>query len=565
MSSGNKIDKMKISNRIDADEYERALETGSEQIKTTALRPWKQYEKILFRIGLIFLVAICIPNNPEWFKLVLNIDWSSLNYRDLYDIARFGSGINFFGDSFLGKSLGGYANWLITAIAAINAGFLWTVVVRLLRKDREEYNTLYYWLRTLVRYRAGIGIIGFGFTKVFPVQMPFPSLGMLNADFGDITAQKIYWLSVGIAPWYQIFAGVVEVGAGTLLLFRRTTTLGSVLLFAALGDIVIVNVAYSGGVHVYSSYFVLLAAFLLIADVPKIYKLFIKEEFTVPVNYYPAFSKVWQRWARIGIKTVTILIFLPLFFYLQYINWRYDPYKLPSAAGVKELRGNYTVTEFRLNDKIIPYSPLDSVRWQDVTFEKWPTLTFKVNKPLPLDLSNGGGDSQRDIDRTFEITAIAGGQRAFHYLADEINKTLYLQDKYTPLPIARNRAAGVGGAVGPTWNVKKQNKIIYGGEDDTESEAYDQYNWIPKEALANIGNEVYKINPKAVTTRRIKEYAEPANDEVRKRMVLKYDTLDGQRIILSGTDENNDSLYILLDRIDRKYTLKESSLQPGEY
>ncbi len=134
----------------------------------------------------------------------------------------------------------------------------------------QNYNLLYYWLRAIVRYRAGIGIIGFGFTKLLPVQMPYPSTGLLNTDFGDFTAQKIYWLSIGIVPWYQIFAGVVEVTAGTLLFFRRTTLIGSVLLFGALGDIVYVNFAYDGGVHVYSSYFVLLSGFLIIHYIPQL-------------------------------------------------------------------------------------------------------------------------------------------------------------------------------------------------------------------------------------------------------------------------------------------------------
>src|SRR6478735_10461077 len=73
-------------------------------------RSWKNYEKILFRIASIFFIAICIPNSPEWYKQVFNTDWTNLHYRDLYDIARFGSGINFLGNTIFGNSLLGYAN-----------------------------------------------------------------------------------------------------------------------------------------------------------------------------------------------------------------------------------------------------------------------------------------------------------------------------------------------------------------------------------------------------------------------------------------------------------------------
>ncbi|MET0298713.1 MAG: hypothetical protein ABW036_03095 [Flavitalea sp.] len=544
---------------------------------------WKNYEKILFRIAFIFFIALSIPNSVEWYKIVVNIDWTSLHYRDLYDIARFGSGINIFGNTIFGNALAGYANWIITLAVAIAGGLIWTTVVKLRNTERSEYNTLYYWLRVVVRYRAGIGIIGFGFTKVLPVQMPYPSLGILNTDFGDLTAQKIYWLSIGIVPWYQVFAGIVELSAGTMLFFRKTTTLGSILLFGALGDIVYVNFAYDGGVHVYSSYFVLLAAFLLVNDTPKIYRLFIREQYTVPVNFYPVFKKRWQQFARVGLKTGTIVIFIGLFLWLQLVNFWYDPYKQPSVSGVKNLRGNFNVTEFRINNQVIPYSPLDTIRWQQATFENWTSFSFKVNKPTPLDLSNGGGDPQRDINRTFEISGVGGGQRVFHYFADEKNQVLYLQDKFKPIPDIRNRASGAGGDGGTDRNLAAQQAMAEakGAETKLEESKNSESNralannpdanaanlssWIPADALKNIGDEVNKIDPRAITTRRRREFAEKPKNENRKKMILHYSTTDGQRIILTGINENKDSIRVVLDKVNREYKLSESSLQAGKY
>ncbi|MBS1564310.1 MAG: hypothetical protein JST39_07960, partial [Bacteroidetes bacterium] len=384
-------------------------------------KPWKGWEKFLFRIAFIFFIAIVIPNSPEWYSQLIHIDWTRLHYRDLYDIARFGSGINFFGNSIFGSTLLGYANWVTTLLIATGGALIWTLIVRVRHTERDEYNLLYYWLRVIVRYRAGIGIIGFGFTKLLPVQMPYPGLGLLNTNFGDFTAQKIYWLSIGIVPWYQVFAGIVEVTAGTLLFFRRTTLLGSALLLGALGDIVYVNFAYDGGVHVYSSYFVLLAAFLMVKDLPALYNLLIREKYTVPFTYYPQLKQAWLRYTRVALKTGVIGIFLVLLYWLQYVNFKFDPYKQPSGAGLKTLRGNYVVSEFRLNNEVIPYNPLDSNRWNEATFENWSSLSYTVNRPTPIDLSNGGGDPQRDVNRTFELTGTGGGRRVFHYYADTVD------------------------------------------------------------------------------------------------------------------------------------------------
>jgi hypothetical protein len=521
---------------------------------TPAFRPWSNGEKIAFRVAFFFFLIISIPNNAYWYVQLVQFNWLRLNYRDLYDIARFDGGIGL-SKTVFGSTLVGYSTWVWTLIVSLVAGAIWTAVVRLRKTERKEYNALYYWLRVVVRYRAGIGIIGFGFTKLFPVQMPYPSLGLLNTNFGDLTAQKVFWLSVGIVPWYQVFAGVVESLAGTLLFFRRTTTLGAILLFGALGDIVYVNFAYDGGVHVYSSYFVLLAGFLLAKDIPRLYRLLIQERITVPVEYYPALRKTWQRYGRITLKTLTVFLFLILLFWLQYTNFRYDPYKQPAVAGVRTLRGNYIVSEFRISNRTIPFDPLDTNRWQDATFENWSSFTFSVNRPLALELGNGGGAPQRDIERNFEISGVAGGRRVFHYYADTVDKVLYLEDKYKAPDSNRD-----GRGAGPRSDRGKTATLT--GQKETAQHA--SKNWIGAIAQSHIRDEVKSINPLAGSGRRDKEYAEAKPDK-RNRMVLHYNTVDGSRVILYGVDDRKDSIYVVLDRNPIPYALAPSSLQAGSY
>ena len=516
-------------------------------------RPWTTFQKVLFRVAFVFFVLFSIPLSPEWYKNLFELDWLHLHYRDLYEIARFSpSLLRYFGAGRGGGGEGGgalllgYADWFIVLGIAIVGGLIWTVFDR----KRQEYNILYYWLRVIVRYRAGIGIIGFGFTKLFPTQMPYPSEGLLNTDFGDFTAQKIFWLSVGIVPWYQVFTGLVEILAGALLFFRGTTTLGAALLLGALGDIVYVNFAYDGGVHVYSSYFVLMAAFLLVYDARNIYNLLILERFTVPIRFYPDLSKGWKRFTRIGLKTATFGIFLVWLTYLQWVNLLYDPYKQPAVKGVTQLRGLYNVTEFRINNQVIPYSPLDTVRWQNATFEKWSSFTFKVNRPTKLDLSNGGGSPMRDINRTFEVSGVAGGKRVFYYDADTVSQVLYLQDK-----IRQTNRATVDG----------RELDGQAGRNRRESREAKPDNWIPKAALASIGDEDHKIDPRAWSTRRTRGIAEESRPVKRNRMILTYSTTDGSHVILTGIDERKDSIYVVLDRVNRKYALSKSTLQAGKY
>lgn len=538
-------------------------ESSSDASQIASPPAWESWKKILFRIAFVFFIAMSFPNNLDWYTEIFSFDWLHLHYRDLYDIARFGSGLNFFGNKIFGSSLNGYAIWIITLIFSVVVGLIWSAVVYFTKKEAREYNLLYYWLRVLVRYRAGIGIIGFGFTKLTPTQLPYPSWGVLNTNFGDLTLQKIYWLSVGIVPWYEVFTGVVEVAAGALLFFRVTTFWGAVLLFGALADIVYVNFAYDGGVHVYSSYFVLFSAFLLIDYIPDLYKLLIQEKLTIPFHFYPTFDKAWQRIARISLKSFVIILFLPVFTYLAVVNFLYDPYKQPAQKGIAVLRGNYHVSEFKVNGQVLPYNPLDTTRWQQATFEKWTTLTFKVNKPVELDLSNGGGAPMRDINRTFELTGVAGGQRVFYYEADTVRNILYLQDKNRGARNAENREfLGNRG----DFNLKgNAPEVLAKKKAKAEAEKAAQ-NWIPKESLAVIGDEDAKIEPIARSARRTKGIKAESKPVERNRLILKYTVLNGgNRILLSGINENKDSIHVTLDRYTKKYALSRSTLEAGKY
>lgn len=499
---------------------------------------WTPGQKFTLRVAVIFFLIMSIPWSGDWYSNLFGIDWMHIHYRDIYDIARFNPSFVRFSNPLY--NLSGYADWILILIVSFIGGGIWTLIES--KKSNLNYDNLYYWIRVVARYRAGIGIIGFGYTKLFPTQMPYPSLGLLNTNFGDFTAQKIYWLSVGIVPWYQVFAGVVELAAGTLLFFRKTTTVGALMLLSALGDITYVNFAYDGGVHVYASYFVLFAVFLLWYDAVPVYNLLVKERFTIPRSYIPSFSQKWLRFARVSLKTATIFIFLVYLFYAEVLNFNYDPYKQPALKGVSALRGNYHVNEFRINGKDIPYSPLDSVRWQDVTFEKWSTLAYNVNKPVKLDLSNGGGSPMRDINRTFELTGTGGGKRVFYYDADTITHTLYLQDKYV--------------------EARSQRKT----ESKSKPASKKEDNWIPKEALAHIGDENLKLDATALSGRRTKGIEEEKKDKrKRNRMILQYTTEDGNHVVLTGVDENKNSVYIVLDRYHKNYILKDSKLVAGKY
>jgi hypothetical protein len=463
---------------------------------------WSGWQKFLFRIAFLFFMTMALPTSWDWVQRILEIDWLHMNYRDLYEVA--GYSPKFFKvESESGRwGIASYAVWGVILLGAIAGAAVWS----LFDQKRDNYRLLYYWLRVVVRYRIAVGIISFGYVKLFPSQMPYPSLSVFNTNLGDILAKQHYWNSVGLVSWYQVFLGFVEIFGGVLLFSRKTTALGAVFTAGVLFNIAYANHAYDGGVHVYSAYFVVLSLFLLIYHIPHIWNLLVMERDVADKEWVPVLSKKWQTYGKSLIKYGIVIVYVPLFFYIRLYNHFYakDPLqKEPSTPGLSGATGVYNVTEFRLNDRLIPYSPVDTVRWQDVIFENWSTLTYKVNRPVRIDLSNGG-PQQKDVEKNYELAGIGGGRRFFYYEADTTHHLLTLWDK---------------------------NKAFTGNSDFSKKSS--------------------SLSSKNIERQKNK------TDNSRLKLQLNYQRVSASRIILSGLNEQKDSIYVVLDKVAKRYPILE--------
>lgn len=228
---------------------------------------------------------------------------------------------------------------------------------------------------------------------------------------------------------YEIFLGILEIGAGLLLLFRATTAIGAIITAGVLFNIGHANIAYDGAVHVYSSYFVILSLFLLIQYLPAIWKLFINREIVHTQYYVPAFQQKLIRPFYLVFKVLVVF-----FFVIVYGYYRHDRFynegrlKEPVMPGLHHAAGHYKVNSFVRNGETITYSPKDSVRWHEAFFERYSTLVYKVNKAYDIDLGNGT-PALNDVLKTYEFTGRAGGKSYLYYEIDSVTQTLYLLDK----------------------------------------------------------------------------------------------------------------------------------------
>lgn len=98
----------------------------------------------------------------------------------------------------------------------------------------------------ICRYFVAYMMVFYGFAKVFHLQfVSFPS--DLDTPLGELAGQALVWGFFGRSDEYRLFIAAAEIAGGALLLFRRTTPLGALLLFAMLGNIVLINIFYEIG------------------------------------------------------------------------------------------------------------------------------------------------------------------------------------------------------------------------------------------------------------------------------------------------------------------------------
>lgn len=423
---------------------------------------WSNKEKIILRFFILFFLIQIIPLDWNFYKDVFTLNWANPSFYNFFRLTRYYP--QWFGAD-------GFGNLGLAATVS----FVGTIVWSYRETTPVNYDVLYYWLRVILRYRLAIAVIAYGLIKLFPLQMPYPSLSNLHTNYGDFYGWKIYFHTVGITQGYESFLGAVEVASGILLLFRRTTTFGAGIILGFTGNVFAANIAYSINELVYSGFLLSIALFLFAYDAPRLYKLLVEGQFTKANRFKPVFTERTLNNTRKGLKAA-FAFFVIVLSATTYANYTSAPYKYPSTPGIGRAYGLYNVREFKFNNKTIPYSVTDTNRWQNVIFEKWATLSVKSARPLQIDNSYGDGYYESDSARNFESAGI-GGRRYFSYTFDSTTNSLR----------ARNK------------------NIHHAGENFS----------------------------------------------------LTYSFLNDSTIVLNGTNENNDSVYAVLDKINKKYMLQE--------
>lgn len=244
---------------------------------------------------------------------------------------------------------------------SLTAAVFWSLIDR----RRLAYTKAHYWLRVLVRYNLGAWMINYGFSKVFHVQMPNILPYQLIQRFGDKSPMGLAWSFIGYSHAFSAFTGWGEVIGGAMLFFRRTTTLGALILVAVLSNVVAINFCYDVPVKLFSSMLLLMDLFLLAPEASRLWDIFIFNKATSPT--VPEFKWDKERFNSISaaIKWFFILGFLygTIFFTQEMTRVYGDLTPKPKLYGI------YEVQSFVRNKDTVPPLTTDSTRWRQLVVQ----------------------------------------------------------------------------------------------------------------------------------------------------------------------------------------------------
>jgi uncharacterized membrane protein YphA (DoxX/SURF4 family) len=318
---------------------------NSNQIQS---KNWNLSSKIIFRFSfsyftlfiLLLFLALFIEAPLRWFADTV------LNWGADFKMESTGSGDRSFD----------YVRFALNLILAFFAAIVWSI----LDKKRASYTTLFYWFQTLLRVFLCIVMILYGLAKVFKGQFSDPSLELLLQPVGEMSPMGLAWTFMGHSMVYNIFLGSLEILGGLLLLYRKTTTLGSILILGIMVNVAIMNLTYDIPVKLFSIHLVLMAFILFVANGKRVLNFFLKNEATEKAQFLDyiknkSLLKIVRFFKKVAIILIPILVILQCFIQFKATE---------QLRSNSEMRGIWKVETFiKQNDTLAPLLT-DSSRWR---------------------------------------------------------------------------------------------------------------------------------------------------------------------------------------------------------
>ena len=321
---------------------------------------WNISQKIAFRFFAVYIFLFTMSNQfvasgifDKLWRIV--VPWFAKHILQLEkDITIFTNGS--------GDTTYNFVSLLVFALIAAIVTVVWTAF----NPEKPQESRLLDPLVVLVRYYVIFQMVTYGLAKLFYLQFQEPMFSRLIQPYGESSPMGLLWTFMGFSKGYTIMAGAAEFLGGILLLFRKTRTLGAMVVFGVMVNVMAMNFFYDVPVKILSSHLVFLSIFLLVLDGRRLLNFLIlnKEVPAREINHFITNPKI--RRIKDYIKWGLVSIGLGLAFYQMFnLVSQYGP-----AAEKPPLYGLHEVESFERNGEIIPPLTTDSTRWDKLIIQR---------------------------------------------------------------------------------------------------------------------------------------------------------------------------------------------------
>ncbi len=192
------------------------------------------------------------------------------------------------------------------AIALI-AATIWTSLDKA-KKSRK----LFIYAYGLSRYYLATAIALYSMWKLFETQFYLEPKNFL-LPFYHNGPRALFWTFMASSRSYGIFGGIVEMTAVLFLLIRKTATLGALIAFATLANILVMDAAYDTPIKVIVFHLMVFNYIVLWPDTVRIFRFFVLKE-SVNLSTVPAMipNEKYRKAGYAGKFALIGLIALPM-------------------------------------------------------------------------------------------------------------------------------------------------------------------------------------------------------------------------------------------------------------
>ncbi len=333
---------------------------------------WSKPKLFLFRfifcyfsLFLLFLSNI-FPSDLFPFLDFINVPFRKIGalWIEWVSLAVFHQKVKYIPD-FGGDSLFVYVGIISFFFLSVLITIVWSFLDR-----GKQHNLLYRVLHTYCRYYLAFHLFGYGFNKISGVQFyPIPPSSYL-IPLSEWTFHNMLWRFMSASRSYNFFGGLLEVVGAGLLLFRKTSTLGAILCFVTLVNVLMVNIGYNIPVKIFVFHYLLICLFIMSNDLKQIYRLLILHK-PATLSIVPhVFQMKKLRWSLLVLK-LGLIVFM-LFFFIDKEKGRMERILTKS-----ELYGIYNIDTFSKNGQVIPPLLTDTARWKRFAFNNKGSMAIQ--------------------------------------------------------------------------------------------------------------------------------------------------------------------------------------------